>query len=545
MNLAPNGKPTNLTPEQYKLVRTKAFKDWFGDWENSPETASKVVDKNGEPLVVYRGSKTKNPNYTPHIHISGGIFFSTNKEVAKLYTESVWQNWIGRVFDCFLNIKKIENFNTLNFKTNTYQGDFKFYDSLVLKSKQKFNGLKWENIIDVPNLDVIYPKEPNDFIATTYVAFEPTQIKLADGSNTTFDGGNDDIRYADGGNISKENKIIYNKWKGLVNMTSSELQNFLNTKEGKEAGLSKEKADRLGIHYGRESAKWILKMKDTNVADWTPAMWKWANRQISFISRMKGNKGDLYDSKGNKTRKHTSLLIWGHNPKKYKAGANININKTMNSKKIVKVMREFKEGKLYSSSGDKVTDRKQAMAIAISEAKSSKMAQGGNADESYIAVKPHGEDTSKLEKYLSKNKFKITHSNSELHVLIESNSEKKIEALRDYLRSNAWAFYVIGHYKFGGRIKKTNNGKNGGLVGGKKHSKGGVKTVVVDDGRQVEIEAGEVIITAPAVKKHWKELDAINQDGGGVPIHAPEMKKGGNADSKTHWYDGGDWLNDF
>jgi hypothetical protein len=49
--LAPNGKPSKLTPEQYKLVRTPAFKEWFGDWENSPETASKVVDKNGEPLV--------------------------------------------------------------------------------------------------------------------------------------------------------------------------------------------------------------------------------------------------------------------------------------------------------------------------------------------------------------------------------------------------------------------------------------------------------------------------------------------------------------
>ena len=51
--LAPNGKPTNLTPEQYRLVRTPAFKKWFGDWENSPETASKVVDDNGEPLIVY------------------------------------------------------------------------------------------------------------------------------------------------------------------------------------------------------------------------------------------------------------------------------------------------------------------------------------------------------------------------------------------------------------------------------------------------------------------------------------------------------------
>lgn len=37
--------------------------------------------------------------------------------------------------------------------------------------------------------------------------------------------------------------------------------------------------------------------------------------------------------------------------------------------KVGKVMKEFKEGKLKSSSGDKVASRKQAVAIGISEAK--------------------------------------------------------------------------------------------------------------------------------------------------------------------------------
>ncbi|SHK38839.1 DUF6496 domain-containing protein [Epilithonimonas mollis] len=37
--------------------------------------------------------------------------------------------------------------------------------------------------------------------------------------------------------------------------------------------------------------------------------------------------------------------------------------------KVGKVMKEFKEGKLKSGSGDKVTSRKQAIAIGISEAK--------------------------------------------------------------------------------------------------------------------------------------------------------------------------------
>ena len=37
--------------------------------------------------------------------------------------------------------------------------------------------------------------------------------------------------------------------------------------------------------------------------------------------------------------------------------------------KVKKVMHEFKEGKLKSSSGKKVTKRKQAVAVALSEAR--------------------------------------------------------------------------------------------------------------------------------------------------------------------------------
>lgn len=46
----------------------------------------------------------------------------------------------------------------------------------------------------------------------------------------------------------------------------------------------------------------------------------------------------------------------------------------MDDKKIAKVMREYKRGKLHSGSkkGPKVTNPRQALAIAISEAKKSK-----------------------------------------------------------------------------------------------------------------------------------------------------------------------------
>ena len=48
------------------------------------------------------------------------------------------------------------------------------------------------------------------------------------------------------------------------------------------------------------------------------------------------------------------------------------MKKAKGAKKVAKVMREYKGGKLKSSSGKKVTSRKQAVAIALSEAGMSK-----------------------------------------------------------------------------------------------------------------------------------------------------------------------------
>lgn len=68
--LAPNGKRSNLDMDRWALVRTKNFKEWFGDWENDPENASKVVDENGEPKVVYHGT-----NWNPYEESAGNAHF--------------------------------------------------------------------------------------------------------------------------------------------------------------------------------------------------------------------------------------------------------------------------------------------------------------------------------------------------------------------------------------------------------------------------------------------------------------------------------------
>lgn len=86
---APNGKPTKLTRRLWLLVRTPAFKRWFGDWENDPANASKVVDENGEPLVVYHGSEnagftTFDSDYWDEDAI--GNFASSEEEIAGTYS---------------------------------------------------------------------------------------------------------------------------------------------------------------------------------------------------------------------------------------------------------------------------------------------------------------------------------------------------------------------------------------------------------------------------------------------------------------------------
>lgn len=123
------------------------------------------------------------------------------------------------------------------------------------------------------------------------------------------------VQFKDGGTVAEKNNL-YQEWKKLVNMTKKELEDFRKTPEGKKAGLTKTQAKKKGITSGQESAEWILKMKDTHKEEWTDEMWGWAKKQINFIKRMSGVKGPLYDKKGNKTRKHTALLIWGHNPEK-------------------------------------------------------------------------------------------------------------------------------------------------------------------------------------------------------------------------------------
>ena len=203
--LAPNGEKSNLTPEQYKLVRTTAFKEWFGDWENSPETASKVVDENGEPLVVWRG-ESKDFNVFEYKKLgsslktawrNAGFYFSPTKSGAEQYMFFMGSRILKQFF---LNIKNPYTLDsqeffgvmdwgslpTQKFKTNKSATDFAI---------KRISEIKSENY-DGAFVTVL---ENNDVVEI--IAFEPNQIKLADGTNTTLDSNNPDIRFEEGGKV--------------------------------------------------------------------------------------------------------------------------------------------------------------------------------------------------------------------------------------------------------------------------------------------------------------------------------------------------------
>ena len=206
---APNGKPSNLTPEQWKLVRTPQFKAWFGDWENDPENASKVVDENGEPLVVYHGTNSefyyfdKNSESNTYGTSQGfqGFFFTKSKGRSGDYALSKEDLKGGDaiVISAFLSLKNP------NIKDAKNQSWVNVYPEQIDNSfDNKNDGVITYNILDGATSYSYWNNNPDD----NYIAFEPNQIKLADGSNTTFDGNNPDIRFAEGGKTKRYMKKI-------------------------------------------------------------------------------------------------------------------------------------------------------------------------------------------------------------------------------------------------------------------------------------------------------------------------------------------------
>ena len=122
---APNGKPTKLTERQWLQVRTENFKKWFGDWENDPKNASKVVDENGEPLVVYHGGEVES-EFSPTKSRRGFFFFAQDKGAAEYYASS----YRSRLVEAFLSSPNIlDLMNPYSVENKDFMSEYaEYYD---------------------------------------------------------------------------------------------------------------------------------------------------------------------------------------------------------------------------------------------------------------------------------------------------------------------------------------------------------------------------------------------------------------------------------
>ncbi|MCK9475594.1 MAG: hypothetical protein M0R46_06740 [Candidatus Muirbacterium halophilum] len=191
---APNGKKSNLTEKQWLQVRTKKFINWFGDWLNDPDKASKVIDENGEPMVLIHRSTNDFEIFDKQESIRGrvlgdGFYFSkldTYKECGNIK------------YEVYLNIKTPYDL-TPNKRDNVplekYIRIYGYTDNEYIISKLKGGGLglvdlqsykKDDNLIEKLGYDgVIYSKQ--------YKVNYSNQIKSATYNNGDFDINNNSI----------------------------------------------------------------------------------------------------------------------------------------------------------------------------------------------------------------------------------------------------------------------------------------------------------------------------------------------------------------
>ena len=156
----------------------------------NPENVSKVVDENGEPLVVYHGTDYGGFSVFNTFDIAGrnvGAFFSS-EDRASWYAKASYSPEILRkgdgntsgMYACFLNMK--------NPKIIDAEGEWAGHID-QLRDNEEQDGVIVLNVVDGTH------DEGSRFEDTNYVVFNPEQIKSATDNIGTFDGNDPDIYY--------------------------------------------------------------------------------------------------------------------------------------------------------------------------------------------------------------------------------------------------------------------------------------------------------------------------------------------------------------
>lgn len=214
----------NVNSVSENQTETENFKKWFGDWQNDPAKASKVVNADGTPKVVYHG--TSNGGFSVFDTYGGkfglfgiGSYFTDNQEVARSYTEK-GRGTNPQVYSAYLDIRNPIDMDGA--------ADISMWAEAAPDAADYFKGCTtnedcFKALKEYCQDEMMYRDEAQDFIMETiqgmgfdgithigggrfnkndetrhrvYIVFEPEQVKSATDNVGTFDKGNSDIRYS-------------------------------------------------------------------------------------------------------------------------------------------------------------------------------------------------------------------------------------------------------------------------------------------------------------------------------------------------------------
>ena len=251
---------SNVNKKIKKITQSQQFVRWFGDWQNKPKTASKVVDGNGEPLVVYHQTgndftvfDTKhtgagefdsemptgifmkptsdnigvsgNKQMALYANIRNPFIANSRKELVDFYIKN-----IDGYSDAKNEVKRIDSEYKQKFQDEMKRENQEYQKLWVARKNGEISEEEYQKAVSRDALDDLLEEWHNkvneaskkakslidDYFRSsnydgvivnndvgsfgrstkTYIAFENTQVKSATDNIGTFDGKNPDIRYA-------------------------------------------------------------------------------------------------------------------------------------------------------------------------------------------------------------------------------------------------------------------------------------------------------------------------------------------------------------
>ena len=219
-------KNSSVKPKIKNATYSQQFKRWFGDWENNPKKASKVVNEDRTPKVVYHGTSNGGfwffDTYGSNFGLFGnGSYFTESENVAKSYTNKGKGN-NKQVYSVYLDIKKPIDMDA-QADISKWNKAFKEQDIDVVAQKGDTNEQVYRKLIEELKYEDYSKYEAEEIVSSiiqhnmgydgithigggrfyggsekhrVWIAFEPEQVKSATDNVGTFDKNKADIRYS-------------------------------------------------------------------------------------------------------------------------------------------------------------------------------------------------------------------------------------------------------------------------------------------------------------------------------------------------------------